>query len=977
MAIGNPVSTTSSSVASKTTSVIATAGQTLFLVPGGYVTNHISVFRNGIRLVDSRDYEARNGASVTLLAAATVGDVLEFHVFDTFSVADAVTNQGGTIFGDLTVEGSIGDITANNVTGVAATFTGAVNVGGVLTYEDVTNIDSVGIITARSDLSIADKIIHTGDTNTAIRFPAADTITAETGGFERFRITSAGDMGLGTNSPTNVSNYVSFTLNGTTGGNIEFKDDNTLLGSIYNLTDQFIVQAQGSSTPLAFRTNSAERMRIDSSGRLLLGTTTEGFADVADNFTIADSGNCGMTIRSGSSNVGSIYFSDATSGSGEYDGYIDYQHSIQTLRFGTNAGTERMRIDSSGNVAIGTNSALQSSGYTGVTASGSTGGIYWFAKAGAQKGYIYGADNDVTLASTDASGVIRLLTGGNYERMRIDSSGAVTVKRASTYTTGLQHGLAIQQGSATNGNRAGLVFKSLDGYSVAGINGVISTHSGTQSNNVGYLEFYTKPSGVAAAEERMRIDSSGRMGIGTQSPTHLLSITGTANNVNSEIRITAASVASGYIGANSNGLNLGTDTAGIVFKTGVTGGGSVGGTGTERMRIDSSGRLLVGTTAQSLTAKFVIQGQTDGASVGGYMRIQTGTSVTDGHALGTISFGDASHNGANIQARGDMSWSPFGKGCNLRFSTTGQSSTQPSERMRIDSSGRVMIGTTDRGQSTADDLTIGDASDHTGITIRSNTSTTGNIFFSQTSSSSGAASYHGYIQYYHNNSRMYFGTGSLGRALIGQYGYFHASPDGQFTGDFAASNSYHGFDTDLAQWICEFRSRVSSAPAGILITYSSSSPNNAVSAFIYAQDQSAKRFMVRSSGVVESYGSVSLSDEREKKNIVSLDAKWDAVKSWDLKKFHFNEDADSDNLRYGVIAQQIEPICPEVIDDWEKQKAEDAVLDEDGNVVTPAKEQIMRKSVKEQQMMWMAIKALQEAQARIETLETKVAALEG
>jgi len=310
MAIGNPVSTTSSSVASKTTSVIATAGQTLFLVPGGYVTNHISVFRNGIRLVDSRDYEARNGASVTLLAAATVGDVLEFHVFDTFSVADAVTNQGGTIFGDLTVEGSIGDITANNVTGVAATFTGAVNVGGVLTYEDVTNIDSVGIITARSDLSIADKIIHTGDTNTAIRFPAADTITAETGGFERFRITSAGDMGLGTNSPTNVSNYVSFTLNGTTGGNIEFKDDNTLLGSIYNLTDQFIVQAQGSSTPLAFRTNSAERMRIDSSGRLLLGTTTEGFADVADNFTIADSGNCGMTIRSGSSNVGSIYFSD-------------------------------------------------------------------------------------------------------------------------------------------------------------------------------------------------------------------------------------------------------------------------------------------------------------------------------------------------------------------------------------------------------------------------------------------------------------------------------------------------------------------------------------------------------------------------------------------------------------------------------------------------------------------------------------------
>ena len=51
--------------------------------------------------------------------------------------------------------------------------------------------------------------------------------------------------------------------------------------------------------------------------------------------------------------------------------------------------------------------------------------------------------------------------------------GPVTVKRASTYTTGLQHRLAIQQGSATNGNRAGLVFQSLDGFSVAGINGVM------------------------------------------------------------------------------------------------------------------------------------------------------------------------------------------------------------------------------------------------------------------------------------------------------------------------------------------------------------------------------------------------------------------------------------------------------------------------------------------------------------------------
>jgi hypothetical protein len=92
-------------------------------------------------------------------------------------------------------------------------------------------------------------------------------------------------------------------------------------------------------------------------------------------------------------------------------------------------------------------------------------------------------------------------------------------------------------------------------------------------------------------QEAMRIDSSGRVGIGNSNPSHRLSIAGTANDANSEITITATSVASGYIGANANGLNLGTDTAGIVFKTGVTGGRSVGGTGTERMRIDSVGRF--------------------------------------------------------------------------------------------------------------------------------------------------------------------------------------------------------------------------------------------------------------------------------------------------------------------------------------------------------------------------------------------------
>ena len=59
---------------------------------------------------------------------------------------------------------------------------------------------------------------------------------------------------------------------------------------------------------------SADRLVIDSSGRVMIGTTTEGYAD-ADDLTIASSGggNSGITIRSGATNYGSLFFSDSTS----------------------------------------------------------------------------------------------------------------------------------------------------------------------------------------------------------------------------------------------------------------------------------------------------------------------------------------------------------------------------------------------------------------------------------------------------------------------------------------------------------------------------------------------------------------------------------------------------------------------------------------------------------------------------------------
>lgn len=108
MAIGRPVSLTGN-VASKSISVTATEGQTLFTVTGGYRINQIAVFRNGVRLVDGQDYTARDGSSVTLISGANLNDTLEFQIFDDFRVADAIVNAESdqTIDGNLTVTGTL------------------------------------------------------------------------------------------------------------------------------------------------------------------------------------------------------------------------------------------------------------------------------------------------------------------------------------------------------------------------------------------------------------------------------------------------------------------------------------------------------------------------------------------------------------------------------------------------------------------------------------------------------------------------------------------------------------------------------------------------------------------------------------------------------------------------------------------------------------------------------------------------------
>ena len=209
-----------------------TGVQTNFTFASGYDVGYLDLYLNGIRLIEGQDYNATDTSTVGLTSFAQNGDILEAVAYKAFNLGDVERigiQSAGTTIGnarilnfvgtgntfavngttiDVSISGGAGaggtwatydsntGITTSKkvrvqndveVTGVA-TFSSNVTVGGVLTYDDVTNVDSVGIITARSHVSIADSILHTGDTDTSIRFPSANTFTVETGGTEALRV---------------------------------------------------------------------------------------------------------------------------------------------------------------------------------------------------------------------------------------------------------------------------------------------------------------------------------------------------------------------------------------------------------------------------------------------------------------------------------------------------------------------------------------------------------------------------------------------------------------------------------------------------------------------------------------------------------------------------------------------------------------------------------------------------------------------
>jgi len=226
---------------------------------------------------------------------------------------------------------------------------------------------------------------------------------------------AAGNVGIGTSSPS----YPLTTLAGTANTQVaQFTGTDVGRGlrietaSTTRSDDTAILNASDAFGELAFETNSTERMRITSSGDVDIGSTGGGVK-------LAVAGAVGPQNGSAASPTHTFY-SDTNTGM--------FRAAVDTLGFST-AGSEAMRIDSSGNVGIGTSSPNNYSGYGTLTLNGTNGSEIDFERNGSLIADQFVSSNDLYIRN-NASGAIRFQHASS-ERMRIDSSGNVGIGTSS------------------------------------------------------------------------------------------------------------------------------------------------------------------------------------------------------------------------------------------------------------------------------------------------------------------------------------------------------------------------------------------------------------------------------------------------------------------------------------------------------------------------------------------------------------------
>jgi hypothetical protein len=579
----------------------------------GDLTNAAGGTEIAVNTATKRIYSKDSGGNVIELgtnpSGTTMAGNLLFSPDNTYDIGASGATRARTLYlGTSLITPAITNTGLTSGRVVYSTTGGLETDSANLTF-DGTNFATTGTATAA-------KLIPTGSsaTGNGLYLPAANSVGLSTNGTNAVYIDSTQNVGIGTSSPTagyklNIADTTAKTqitsTTGTnlawslwtnTGGSIIAGIESSAGGSIFSGTGAYsAVFGHSGGYPVAFATSNTERMRIDSSGNVGIGTSSPvGKLDVV---SVAQDQ---VSVRSNNSTAGaSILVSSGDGTTSNNYSYIQYQNkqtSQQNWKVGTfgssafsfydaTASAERMRIDSSGNVGIGTSSPSTYGRFV-VSGSGNSGVGTFIGNA------------SLTGSAPTYQGSIRLLDNPT----------------SSTAASG-----GIEFLTSTFGSGYGFKIASVDSSGVS-------------------LTFATRQNS-ASWTEAMRIDNAGNVGIGTSSPTAILHVKSPATGANASAIIeNAGSTATallyfknsaarqmliGYTGQSYSGGEYGTiDVIGaypLVFAT----------NDIERMRIDSSGNLLVGTTTTSNTNGVVIT--KGGAAGGGIIQLsKTASGATNG-----------------------------------------------------------------------------------------------------------------------------------------------------------------------------------------------------------------------------------------------------------------------------------------------------------------------------------------------------------
>ncbi|AIR93410.1 tail fiber protein [Prochlorococcus phage P-TIM68] len=973
MPLGNPIRKQNES---RIISVLATEGQSVFTVEGGYIINQISVFRNGVRLSNSEDFTAGDGSTVTLNDEANVDDRIEFHIFDRFTVQNAIIGAASTqtINGDLVLNGKLFgqlDVPSINLTGIITAteldlngkgdISGDLKVTGISTF---INVDATGIVTARQGLRInAGGLNVVGVTTTrGLSIFGNTTGLNVASGISTFTNVDATGIvtarqGLRINAGgLNVTAGIS-----TFGGDIQAQGDVSIVDTIYHSGDTDTRIRFPSNDQIQFETNGANRLNIDSTGKI---KQTAASGDTI--FTLKRSN----TNTTGSFGVLNFAASDDHSvaniqslGDGDNEGaHIVFKTTTAAASDDVyNAATvERLRITSDGiievqdSVALGAN-APQYRGkirISGVSDATTAGGIEFHTSSGGGAGY-------GSRITADASGNMHFLTRSNNsawsERARITSTGlfgiGTNAPDAKLYVNGVSSANVITARTAdTNGNciidilSEGTTGNSRINFSdTAGTDGQVS-----YSHSARALIFAT-----AGTTERLRIDSSGHMGLGVSPNTswpsngdfRALQIgtgacvfgrgSGDEDRGGIAVNFYHDGSARKYL-ANGHASIIDLNDGTFVFSTASSNSSGAGAamSATQRLHIDNGGKLIMGsgTTTNDTSERFLVDGSASGDHCG--LGIKTNNNVHDGY----IAFhdSDATYRGKIVYDHEVDDMFIFCAG---------------TERLRVDTIGQITSTSDNNGQvihkfyNSADEGNASHTVEH-------------HFNFNRTSGSmnlSGARIVAG-------KEREWIGSASNQDGFLAFYTCLNESPGEKMR---IGSNNIFLHSTNSSGSNGRIYTNNAGANHATLEINQNSGSGTEMMAFRNGGTQIGS---ITQSGLSNTSYNTS-SDYRLKENDVAISDGITRLKQ--LRPIRFNWKIDPSTTQDGFFAHEVSPVVPESV-----RGNKDEVFDTDGvgtQVVGGPKYQ----QIDHSKLVPLLTAALQEAITEIETLKTKVAALEG